>query len=182
MDIRHKIKLKNSIARKLISFFLRYPRALKRCSANQDSYRNSPPIVVNSFPKSGTHLLTQILESFPGIRNYGTFIASLPSLSYRERGDRRILSKLNKIVPGEMVSAHLFYKSSFRSAISDKNIVHYFIFRDPRDVYASVITRDIQNKRKITSTSAISFQWLKSYRTFRQYRKIISPEKYQTIR
>jgi hypothetical protein len=96
-----------------------------------------PAVIVNSFPKSGTHLLLQVIEALPGIFNYGTFVASLPSITYRERKQSFIGRKIKGIVPGEVVSAHLFYYSQYQELFKNKQIVHLFIYRDPRDVAVS---------------------------------------------
>jgi len=94
----------------------------------------SVPIVANSFPKSGTHLLTQILEGQPGVKNYLTFLASLPSWKYVERSEMATLRKIQGFVGGEMVSAHLFYRPEYAAALRKKAAIHFFIYRDPRDV------------------------------------------------
>ncbi len=102
--------------------------------------RSSSPhysVLCNSIPKSGTHLLVQLLEPLPRVKNYDTFIASLPPRPYRFRDDKFIHRQINRIIPGELASAHLFHKNIYRNWLSEKRIIHYFIYRDPRDIALS---------------------------------------------
>jgi len=99
---------------------------------------NYSPILINSFPKSGTHLLHQIFEySLPCIKNYNTFIASMPSITQLEIGKRKTINMINATVNGELVRAHIFYDSAYEDLLVKKKIVHFFIYRDPRDIAIS---------------------------------------------
>jgi hypothetical protein len=126
---------RHAIVRKSMALFRQIPRTARRYSL-QD-LAGQPPILVNSFPKSGTHLLLQILQGLPNSKNYGTFIASMPSLTYRERSEKRHLSLIQRLVPGEVCPAHLFYSEPAANALAQKDCVHFFIFRDLRDVVVS---------------------------------------------
>jgi hypothetical protein len=98
----------------------------------------SPPVIVNSFPKSGTHLLMQLVEGLPNRRNYGAFLASMTSsFRFRERSPQNVARFVRGIVPGEIVRAHLFFDERYAAALEEKSAVHYFIYRDPRDVVVS---------------------------------------------
>lgn len=68
--------LKNPFFRKSLAIGKQIPRLVKRTKSDPDDYKCNPPVIANSFPKSGTHLLLQILEQLPGLTNYGSFIAS----------------------------------------------------------------------------------------------------------
>lgn len=116
--------------------FLRKQVERQFISSRQTQCR-SRPLIANSFPKSGTHLLTQILESLPGVTNYLTFLASLPSWEYRERSEKSTLRRIRRFVGGELVSAHLFHRPEYAEALRQRGAVHYFIYRDPRDVVCS---------------------------------------------
>ena len=96
------------------------------------------PILINSFPKSGTHLLHQIfLNNPPHLSDYNTFIASMPSFAQMERSRNKTLKMVNNIIGGESIRAHLFYNSDVGSLLNKKKVIHYFIYRDPRDVVIS---------------------------------------------
>lgn len=71
------------------------------------------------------------------MNDYGTFISSKPSLSFRERTQAAHLGLIQKLVPGEICPAHLFYSEAVSDALAHKNCAHFFIFRDPRDVAVS---------------------------------------------
>lgn len=96
-------------------------------------------ILANSFPKSGTHLLTQILESFPGITNYSYFITNATSVRFRERSEEEILNRIMRIVPGEMATGHVKYRSKVIELLEKQQCATYFIYRDPRDIVLSEV-------------------------------------------
>jgi len=97
----------------------------------------NPPILANSFPKSGTHLLIQVLQAIPNTRDWGLFLASTPSFTFREIGEEKMARKISGIVPNELVSAHMFHSDKSAKALAQKKGVHFFIYRDPRDIVIS---------------------------------------------
>ncbi len=127
----------NPFLRKARNTLRKVPRATRRILANADAYATSPPIVANSFPKSGTHLLLQILSAIPGARDYGSFIASMPSVPHRLRSDRQLTRMIRALAPGELSGAHLFATRAAAEALSAVQAAHFFVYRDPRDVVVS---------------------------------------------
>lgn len=131
---------KNLFVRKIQAFGKKPARFLKRIGASSDDYARFPPVLGNSFPKSGTHLLLQILQRLPGTVSYGSFIASRnSSVILRERSAGSHARLINAVVPGEVVPAHLFCSGYIKDELAKKNFVHYFIYRDPRDCIASEV-------------------------------------------
>lgn len=128
---------KNRILRKSFSLIKQIPRTRRRISAKAEHYRLTPPVIANSFPKSGTHLLLQILEALPCVTNYGTFITTMPALRYRELSQERLKRSITNIVPSEIIPAHLFYAPVYDDELVKRNCVHFFIYRDLRDVVIS---------------------------------------------
>jgi len=128
---------KFTVLRKGFAFAQQIPRALKRRRCDPSRYFESPPVLVNSFPKSGTHLLLQILRSLPETVYFGSFLASMPSVSFKERSLAKHLSLIRKAVPGEVLPAHLFFDTAYRDALDELNFTHFFVYRDPRDVAVS---------------------------------------------
>lgn len=129
---------RNAFVRKGSALLLSAPRAYRRLRANAASYRAMPPIICNSFPKSGTHLLVQLVEAFPNAADYGAYISSMTSsVVFRERSSASTVRAITSIVPTELVRAHLFYNEAFQKALSVRNAVHFFIMRDLRDVVVS---------------------------------------------
>ena len=114
-------QIKNPLIRKSFSLLKQIPR-FRRKYFGINNNENEYAILANSFPKSGTHLLVQILESFPNIKNYNSFIATIPPIRFKERSQKTLLRRMSWIAPGEMVSAHLFYN----------NVYHEFLEVDVR--------------------------------------------------
>lgn len=133
---RHKL-LQSALIRKGSTLALRVPRALANLKANPEDYRAQPPIVVNSLPKSGTHMLMQVARALPNTRYFGSFIAQTPSLTLRMRSSGEIARRIRRIAPGEVLGAHLHYHPETNAALQEMNALHLFIYRDPRDVLLS---------------------------------------------
>lgn len=123
--------------RKLTALVKQIPRTAALLRASRESYQVSPPVLCNSFPKSGTHLLFQILEALPGVRSYRRFLASIPSIPFRRRPLQSTRAIITGTPPGELLRAHLFYHPRNRQTLHKRGFVHYFIYRDPRDVVVS---------------------------------------------
>jgi hypothetical protein len=100
------------------------------------------PILLGiSFPKSGTHLLDQILLGFnrvaPFSRRLHSFYAEYEGESGRKRSPDQALAWLHSLHPGDITSAHLFAREDVLKRVCTPAFVPYFIFRDPRDVVVS---------------------------------------------
>jgi sulfotransferase 6B1 len=100
------------------------------------------PILLGiSFPKSGTHLLDQILLGFnrvaPFSRRLHSFYAEYEGESGRKRSPEQALAWLDSLRPGDITSAHLFARDEVVKCVCAPDFIPYFIFRDPRDVVVS---------------------------------------------
>lgn len=100
------------------------------------------PILLGiSFPKSGTHLLDQILLGFSKVAPYAkrlhSFYAEYEGESGRKRSPEQALRWLGSLRPGDVASAHLFAREKVVNLVSTSAFIPYFIFRDPRDVVVS---------------------------------------------
>jgi hypothetical protein len=102
---------------------------------------NLPVLIGISFPKSGTHLLDQILLGFSRVAPYAkrlhSFYAEYEGESGRKRPPERALRWLDSLRPGDIASAHLFARSEIVRQVGSPAFTPYFIFRDPRDVVVS---------------------------------------------
>jgi sulfotransferase 6B1 len=105
------------------------------------SLQGVPVLFANSFPKSGTHLLTQVLSGFPQI---GPAVNSgLPAIvtfsgdTGRLRPTDEILADLHRLSSGDMAYGHLHATPEIVSQLTQPGVVSYFILRDPRDVVVS---------------------------------------------
>jgi Sulfotransferase domain len=104
--------------------------------------QNGWPILLSiSFPKSGTHLLDQILLGFsrvaPFSRRLHSFYAEYEGESGRKRSPEQALRWLESLHPGDIASAHLFARPEAIARVTTPAFVPFFIFRDPRDVVVS---------------------------------------------
>lgn len=108
-------------------------------------FRSGPhdlPVLLGiSFPKSGTHLLDQILLGFsriaPFAKRLHSFYAEYEGESGRKRSPQQALEWLDSLQPGDVASAHLFGREDAVQRVCTPGFVPYFIFRDPRDVVVS---------------------------------------------
>jgi hypothetical protein len=103
---------------------------------------NGWPVLLGiSFPKSGTHLLDQILLGFsrvaPFSRRLHSFYAEYEGESGRKRAPEQAVRWLDSLCPGDVASAHLFARTEAVARVCTPIFVPYFIYRDPRDVAVS---------------------------------------------
>jgi hypothetical protein len=100
-----------------------------------------PVLLGISFPKSGTHLLDQILLGFSKVAPFSTrlhsFYAEYEGESGRKREPEQALAWLDSLRPGDIASAHLFARPEVVERVTSSKFIPYFIFRDPRDVVVS---------------------------------------------
>ncbi|HEX6961978.1 MAG TPA: sulfotransferase domain-containing protein [Lacipirellula sp.] len=129
---------RNGLVRKGCALALQAPKKLAQAQSRGADLERLPPVFANSFPKSGTHLLDQIVAALPERRNYGTFLSSqTSSFQFRRRSDAEIRRIIAGFVPGEIVRAHLWYSPAAAESLAERRAVHYLIIRDPRDVVVS---------------------------------------------
>lgn len=103
---------------------------------------NGWPVLLGiSFPKSGTHLLDQILLGFakaaPFVKRVHSFYAEYEGETGRKRAPEQALAWLDSLRPRDVASAHLFARTEAVARVISSAFVPYFIFRDPRDVVVS---------------------------------------------
>jgi hypothetical protein len=136
--LKRGLSSRNGFARKAAIAALQVPKWWHRFRARPGDYLAAPPVLANSFPKSGTHLLFQIVDGLPNTANYGAFLASMTSsFQYRTRSPANVSRFIRGFVPGEIVRGHLFYDAQYAEDLARKNVVHLFVYRDPRDVVVS---------------------------------------------
>jgi hypothetical protein len=105
------------------------------------SFAGVPVLFANSFPKSGTHLLTQVLQGFPRL---GPAVDSgLPAIvtfegdTGRPRATGEILADLDRLLPGDIAYGHVHALPEAVEFLCSPGCCTYFILRDPRDVVVS---------------------------------------------
>lgn len=102
---------------------------------------DSPVLFANSFPKSGTHLLTQVLGGFarlgPAVDSGLPAIVTYDGFSGRQRSLEEIQSDLRRLLPGDIAYGHVHAFPEVVNLLCSPGFATYFILRDPRDVVVS---------------------------------------------
>jgi len=102
---------------------------------------NAPIIFANSFPKSGTNLLIQILSGFAEISLFHINTRGVILTYERDTGEKRaemdILAEIRDIYPGEIGWGHLHGTPAISSQLIQDDFINFFLYRDPRDVVVS---------------------------------------------
>src|SRR5712691_10325820 len=98
------------------------------------SFHEAPPIFGNSKPKSGSHLLLQILNGFTQIMPY-KYVDAEPLRTITKDGRRRtadeILADLKHTTKGVISWGYLEATKENVSFLTEAGRVNYFIYRDP---------------------------------------------------
>ena len=100
-----------------------------------------PVLLGISFPKSGTHLLDQILLGFSSVAPYAkrlhSFYAEYEGETGRKRTPEAAIAWLKSLGSRDIASAHLFARDEIIEQVCSPSFISYFIFRDPRDIVVS---------------------------------------------
>ncbi len=106
------------------------------------SFSEAPPIFGNSKPKSGSHLLLQILNGFTRIMPY-TYVAAEPIRTIRKDGERRsinaVAADLQSVPRGVIGWGYVEATPENVAVLCQPGRVNYFIYRDPRDMLVSQV-------------------------------------------
>lgn len=134
-----KLAIRNAAIRKGLAFALIAYRQIRYPFVTPESYLRNPPIIVNSIPKSGTHLLLQIARSLPDTHYYGAFINWASSVTLIRRSQSQIDRMVRRMIPGEVAGAHLHYSEYTSKVLLQQNVAHWLIVRDPVDIVLSEV-------------------------------------------
>ncbi|MCX6081650.1 MAG: sulfotransferase domain-containing protein [Chloroflexi bacterium] len=100
-----------------------------------------PILMANSFPKSGSHLLDQVLMGFSRVAPFSSHVA-LPFFSYdgetgKKRTPQEALAYISALHPLDVTGTHLLAWPEVVDAVCTPRFIPYIIFRDPRDIVVS---------------------------------------------
>ena len=105
------------------------------------SLSESPVFFANSFPKSGTHLLTQVMHGFtrlgPAVDSGLPAVVSFDGFTGRQRSITEIMADLRRFLPGDIGYGHVHAFPDAVDWLCRPGFAAYFILRDPRDVVVS---------------------------------------------
>jgi hypothetical protein len=106
------------------------------------SFTDAPPIFGNSKPKSGSHLLLQVLNGFTQIMPY-RYVDADPIRTIEKDGGRktvdRIADNLRAVPQGVIGWGYVEASPENVVVLCQPNRVNYFIYRDPRDMLVSQV-------------------------------------------
>ena len=106
------------------------------------SFSEAPPIFGNAKPKSGSHLLLQILNGFTQIMPY-KYVDVDPVRTITKEGRRKtkeeILDQLRRVPQGVIGWGYVDATPENASFLTETGRVNYFIYRDPRDMLVSQV-------------------------------------------
>jgi len=106
------------------------------------SFKDAPPIFGNSKPKSGSHLLLQILNGFTKIIPY-KYVEADPIRTIEKEGRRKtnkeVLRELEQIPKGVIGWGYVEATPENVAFLCQAHRVNYFIYRDPRDMLVSQV-------------------------------------------
>lgn len=115
-----------------LAFYLKYSQRKLLVSGS----RRKNLILCNSYPKSGTHLLYQILYSLPDTAKWND-IVSVQALCGIMNTANHIRWKIGSAPDGSIVRSHLMCTDEVKSILADESCKQLFIYRDLRDVAVS---------------------------------------------
>lgn len=120
-------------------------RRVRRCNQmaryRRISLSDVPILFANSFPKSGTHLLTQVLIGFtrfgPVVDSGLPAIVTFEGTTGKARTEEQIFSDIQRLLPGDIAYGHVHAIPEIVNYVLQNKFATYFIIRDPRDVVVS---------------------------------------------
>ena len=122
-------------------FLTRYLKEKRRNSGRRKTF-----VICNSYPKSGTHLLYQILYSLPGWERWDD-IVSVQALCGIMNTPSHIRWKIGSAPDRSIIRSHLMYSKETREILTEYNCKVLFIYRDLRDVARSHARWVLKEKR-----------------------------------
>ena len=106
------------------------------------SFNDAPPIFGNSKPKSGSHLLLQILNGFTQIMPY-KYVDADPIRTIKKDGGRwtadSITASLRAVPSGVIGWGYVEASPENVAVLCQPSRVNYFMYRDPRDMLVSQV-------------------------------------------
>jgi hypothetical protein len=106
------------------------------------SFNEAPPVFGNAKPKSGSHLLLQILNGFCQVMPYA-YVAAEPVRTVKKAGGRRapdaVAADLKRFPRGVIGWGYVDATLENLAVLCQPGRVNYFIYRDPRDMLVSQV-------------------------------------------
>jgi plasmid stabilization system protein ParE len=118
--------------------------------------RRLPAVLGNAMPKSGSHLIIQVLQ---GLTRLGPFVnPGMPPVNRAEDNkklsDMAVLSNIRRMAAGDIGYGYVGAQELFVSALTQPGRATIFVYRDPRDMIISQI---------FYATTMHPRHWMRSY-------------------
>lgn len=122
---------------KLLRWRMRRLAAMRRWGAPE--LRRSPVVLGNAMPKSGSHLIIQVLQ---GLAQIGPFVnPGFPPVNRgednRKLPEAAILDNIQRMRPGDIGYGYLSAAEPYLTALTQPGRATIFVYRDPRDMIVS---------------------------------------------
>ena len=130
-SLKHQLKIMRWQARRLV--------AAARWGGNTLS--KSPAVLGNAMPKSGSHLIIQVLQ---GLTKIGPFVnPGFPPVNRtednRHLSEEGVLAGIARMQPGDIGYGYLNATQPFIQALTRPGMASILVYRDPRDMIISHI-------------------------------------------
>jgi hypothetical protein len=117
----------------------RYRRLRTALRWGPATLRKVPIVFGNAMPKSGSHLIIQVLE---GLTRLGPFVnPGFPPVNRfednRKLPDHRVLKNIQRLRPGDIAYGYIQAREPFVSNLTQPEWATLFVYRDPRDMLVS---------------------------------------------
>ena len=118
-----------------------YRRWLAARKWGADRLNSMPAVLGNAMPKSGSHLIIQVLQ---GLTRLGPFVnPGFPPVNRDEDnsklGPERILANILKLSSGDIAYAYIAAQAPYLPVVVQPNRALIFVYRDPRDMAVSQV-------------------------------------------
>jgi hypothetical protein len=133
MEIKYRLKHQLKLYRWLMRRFT----ASIRWGA--ESLHSTPAVLGNAMPKSGSHLIIQVLK---GLTNIGPFVdPGMPPVNRgednRKLSEIAILANIQQMKAGDIAYGYIHARQPFISVLTASGRATVFVYRDPRDMIIS---------------------------------------------
>ena len=133
MRLNQKIRRTLRPAGKTVQAILRWKRL---------TFNDAPPIFGNSKPKSGSHLLIQVLAGLCEVAPY-RYVEAEPIRTITKEGRRKtqdeVIGELDNVPGGVIGWGYVDASPENVAFLCQPGRVNYFIYRDPRDLLVSQV-------------------------------------------
>jgi hypothetical protein len=114
-------------------------RAIAAARWGRASQQAVPAVLGNAMPKSGSHLIIQVLQ---GLTRLGPFVKpGFPPVNRSEDNAKlptaAILNNIQRMRPGDIAYGYISASEPFLSALAAPGRATVFVYRDPRDMIVS---------------------------------------------